>query len=52
MADWDQRFAQSGYLFGREPADFLRLRDYDAEIDEGEGHSGRSALIDLIARKI
>lgn len=29
----------------------LRLADYDAEIDEGPGHSGRSALIDLIARK-
>lgn len=28
-----------------------RLAAYDAEVDEGEGHSGRSALIDLIARK-
>lgn len=26
MADWDQRFARSGYLFGREPADFLRAQ--------------------------
>ena len=25
--------------------------DYDAEIDEGRGHSGRSGLIDFIARK-
>jgi len=31
--------------------EILRLRDYDAEIDEGEGHSGRSALVDLVARK-
>lgn len=29
----------------------LRLADYDAEIDEGPGHSGRSGLVDLIARK-
>ena len=28
-----------------------RLEDYRAEIHEGEGHSGQSALIDLIARK-
>ncbi len=34
-------------------ADFglLELRSYHQEIDEGEGHSGQSALIDLIARK-
>lgn len=33
-------------------ADFelLRLEAYEAEIDEGEGHKGRSALIDMIAR--
>ncbi|MGB8624050.1 MAG: class I SAM-dependent methyltransferase [Paracoccaceae bacterium] len=31
--------------------DVLRLEDYDAEISEGTGHSGRSALVDLIARK-
>lgn len=29
----------------------LRLEDYDAEIDEGPGHSGLSALVDLVARK-
>lgn len=28
-----------------------RLASYDAEIEEGTGHSGKSALIDLIARK-
>ncbi|MCF6232044.1 MAG: class I SAM-dependent methyltransferase [Rhodobacteraceae bacterium] len=28
-----------------------RLEDYDREVDEGRGHSGRSALIDLVARK-
>lgn len=34
-------------------ADFeiLEARDYDAEIDEGEGHSGLSGLIDFVARK-
>ena len=34
-------------------ADFevIELRAYEREVDEGEGHSGRSALIDLIARK-
>lgn len=31
--------------------DIFRLADYDAEIDEGRGHSGRSALVDLVARK-
>jgi len=31
--------------------EILRLEDYDAEIDEGPGHSGRSALVDLVARK-
>lgn len=29
----------------------LQLRDYDAEIDEGPGHSGTSALIDFVGRK-
>lgn len=29
-----------------------RLVSYEAEIDEGPGHSGLSALIDLVARKI
>ncbi len=29
----------------------LRLEAYEAEVDEGSGHSGRSALIDLVARK-
>jgi SAM-dependent methyltransferase len=34
-------------------ADFeiLRLEEYDIEVDEGPGHSGMSALIDLVARK-
>jgi len=32
--------------------DILRLEAYEAEIGEGAGHSGRSALIDLVARKI
>lgn len=27
------------------------LRDYEAEIQEGQGHAGRSALIGLVARK-
>lgn len=31
--------------------DLIELADYDAEIDEGEGHSGRSALVDMVARK-
>ena len=29
----------------------LRLAEYDGEIAEGGGHRGRSALIDLVARK-
>lgn len=29
----------------------LHAADRDAEVDEGEGHSGRSALIDFVARK-
>jgi hypothetical protein len=34
-------------------ADFelLRLEAYERELDEGEGHRGRSAIIDLIARR-
>ncbi len=31
--------------------DILRLKAYDREVEEGRGHSGMSALIDLIARK-
>lgn len=31
--------------------DILRLEAYEADLDEGPGHSGRSALIDLIARR-
>lgn len=35
-----------------EPAmDILALRDYEAEVSEGSGHSGRSALIGMVARK-
>jgi len=31
--------------------EILRLAEYEAELNEGAGHSGPSALIDLIARK-
>ena len=31
--------------------DIELLEGYDAEVDEGAGHSGISALIDLVARK-
>lgn len=31
--------------------EILRLEDYEAELKEGPGHSGKSALIDLIARR-
>ncbi|MCV2864964.1 SAM-dependent methyltransferase [Albidovulum sediminicola] len=31
--------------------EILRAEDFDADVDEGRGHSGRSALIDFIARK-
>ncbi len=31
--------------------DVLELNAYDAEIHEGQGHGGMSALIDLVARK-
>jgi len=31
--------------------EILRLEAYDRAVDEGRGHSGMSALIDLIARK-
>ena len=31
--------------------EILHLRAYERDVDEGEGHSGRSALVDLIARK-
>lgn len=31
--------------------EFLELQSYEVEIDEGPGHSGMSALIDMVARK-
>jgi SAM-dependent methyltransferase len=31
--------------------DIVELREYEAEVDEGSGHRGRSALIGLLARK-
>jgi hypothetical protein len=31
--------------------EILVLKDYDAVIQEGQAHSGTSALIDLVARK-
>lgn len=31
--------------------EILRLEEYEAELNEGPGHAGQSALIDLIARK-
>jgi len=31
--------------------EILELRAYRRHVDEGEGHSGDSALIDLVARK-
>ncbi|MDO8732456.1 MAG: class I SAM-dependent methyltransferase [Actinomycetota bacterium] len=31
--------------------DLIVLRDYDQEIDEGHGHKGTSALVDLVARR-
>ena len=38
---------------GRELAalEFVELREYDADVAEGSGHHGRSALIGLVARK-
>jgi len=33
------------------PLEILHLAAYDAEVDEGHGHSGMSALVDLVARK-
>lgn len=31
--------------------DLLRLEAYERDLDEGEGHKGRSAIIDLVARR-
>ena len=31
--------------------ELLRLEAYERELDEGEGHRGRSAVIDLVARR-
>jgi len=31
--------------------DLLRLEAYERELDEGEGHKGRSAVIDMVARR-
>lgn len=40
-------------LLGRElgTLEFVELREYDADVAEGSGHHGRSALIGLVARK-
>lgn len=40
-------------LLAQDFADFelLELRSYQRVVDEGNGHSGQSALIDLVARK-
>lgn len=39
-------------LEGEFPAwEILELREHEAELAEGAGHKGRSALIDLVARK-
>jgi hypothetical protein len=29
----------------------VELRKYEAQLDEGAGHSGRSALVGLVARR-
>lgn len=31
--------------------EIIELREYEDELEEGERHSGRSALVDLVARK-
>jgi hypothetical protein len=31
--------------------EILELREYEAELGEGAAHAGRSAVIDLVARK-
>ncbi|HEY5957183.1 MAG TPA: class I SAM-dependent methyltransferase [Polyangiaceae bacterium] len=31
--------------------DLLRIESYEPELDEGQGHQGRSAVIDMIARR-
>jgi hypothetical protein len=31
--------------------DILELREYEAELGEGAAHAGRSAVVDLVARK-
>ncbi|ANB34590.1 cyclopropane fatty-acyl-phospholipid synthase-like methyltransferase [Rhodovulum sulfidophilum] len=31
--------------------EILMLRDYDTELADGQGHSGRSALVEMVARK-
>lgn len=40
-------------MLAQDFADFevLELRSYQRVVDEGDGHSGQSALIDLVARK-
>lgn len=48
-AHWNQRFQRDDYLFGTEPNAWLR--EYEADVHEGSGHHGRSALIGLVARR-
>lgn len=50
--------SKANLLYTREMLDeafqameIIRLEEYDRELQEGAGHSGMSALIDLIARK-
>lgn len=57
---WNGRFAAEEFLFGTRPnalresfagLEILHLASHDDMVDEGRGHSGMSALIDLIARR-
>ncbi|MSQ52331.1 MAG: class I SAM-dependent methyltransferase [Betaproteobacteria bacterium] len=34
-----------------EALEIIELREHDGEIDEGEGHNGMSALVDVVARR-
>jgi hypothetical protein len=64
---WNRRYNSAEFLFGTAPNEWLRgqahvlaafadlsiseLREYEAGIHEGQDHSGRSALVGLVARR-
>ena len=44
-------YTREGLLAAFAALSVIELREYEAEVHEGQGHSGRSALVGLVARR-